>query len=98
MGEVKKAKQLQNFSPTLSIIIDDSNEMAWVSACGDKNSIRFVSESRFLGEVKKSLGLHKGQGIFSLGASSLSHSNARKALQLFSSKQYEPLRDIYKNA
>ena len=98
LGEAEKANELQKCSPTLSVVIDGSNELAWVSVFGDKHGVQFVSESRFPGEVKKWFGLSKGQGIVSLDAGSLSQSSARKVLELFAAKQYEPLREIYNNA
>ncbi len=98
LGEAEKANELQRCSPTLSIVIDVSNELAWVSAFGDKSGVQFVSESRFPGEVKKWFGLSKAQRMVSLNASSLSQSNARKVIEFFATKQYESLREIYKNA
>jgi hypothetical protein len=98
LGEAEKANELQKCSPTLSVVIDGSNELAWVSAFSDRNGVQFVSESRFPGEVKKWLGLSKGQGVVSLNAGSLCQSSARKVIELFAAKQYESLREIYKNA
>ena len=97
LGEAEKANELQKCSPTLSVVNDESNELAWVSAFGDKNGVQFVSESRFPGEVKKWFGLSKGQGVVSLDSSSLSQGSARKVIELFAAKQYESLKEVYKN-
>ena len=98
LGEAEKANELEKCSPTLAVVIDGSNELAWVSAFGNKHGVQFVSECRFPGEVNKWFGLSKGQGVVSLDAGSLSQSNARKVIELFAAKKYDPLREIYKNA
>jgi len=97
-GEAEKSNELKKCSPTLSVVIDGADELTWVSAVGDKNGVHFVSESRFPGEVKKWLGLSKGQGVVGLNAGSFSQSDARKVIELFAAKQYELLKEIYKNA
>ncbi len=94
-GEVSKANELQKCSPTLSVIINGQTEMVWVSACGEENSIEFVSECYFPGEVSKWFGLSKSQGVVNLHAGSFSRVQAKKAVELMVAKNYEGLRTLY---
>ncbi|MEJ2419501.1 MAG: hypothetical protein P8Y45_21765 [Exilibacterium sp.] len=94
-GEVEKANELKKCSPTLSVLVNSTDEMVWVSGCGDKNNLEFVSECYFPGEVSKWFGLSKSQGIVNLSAQSFTKSQARKAVELMSLQNYQGLQDLY---
>jgi len=94
-GEVEKANELQKCSPTLSVLINGTEEMVWVSVCGGKSNIQFVSECYFPGEVSKWFGLSKVQGTVNLSNQSLSKVQARMAIDLLVVKNYAGLRELY---
>ncbi len=94
-SEVEKAKKLQKCSPTLSVLVNGTNEMVWVSGCGHQNGIEFVSECYFPGEVSKWFGISKSQGIVNLSAQGFTKSQARKSIELLTLKNYQGLRELY---
>ena len=97
-GEVEKANELQKCSPTITLLFNSKEHMIWVSGCGDKNNLNFVSECSFPGEVSGFLGFGKKQGIINLGTGAFSLKQAREAISLFISNSHEELRALYKNA
>jgi hypothetical protein len=96
--EVEKANELQKCSPTLSLLIAVKDHMIWVSAYGDKNDPKFVSECHFPGEISGFLGFGKKQGIVNLHTDSFSKAQAREAISLFITNSEKELRSFYKNA
>lgn len=94
-GEVEKANKLQKCSPTLSVLVNGTDEMVWVSACGDQCNLEFVSECYFPGEVSKWFGLSRSQGIVNLNTQTFNKSQARKAVELLSLQNYQGLRELY---
>jgi hypothetical protein len=94
-GEIEKSNELQKCSPTLSVLINGTEEMVWVSGFGKRGNIEFVSECYFPGEVRKWFGLSKEQGTVNLSAQSFSQAKARQAIELLALKNYEGLRELY---
>ncbi|WP_299977321.1 hypothetical protein [uncultured Pseudoteredinibacter sp.] len=95
-GEVEKANQLNNCSPTLSILVNGSSEMIWVSGVGSHKCSAFTSECCFPGEVKRLFGLYKSQGTISLYSDCLNKAKAREAIELFLEKDYKGLEKLYR--
>lgn len=94
-GEVEKSNELQKCSPTLSVIVNGNHEMVWVSGYGNPENPEYVSECYFPGEVKKWFGLSKGQGTVNLSTQTFTKAQARKAIELFVTRKYSGLRDLY---
>ena len=97
-SEVEKANELQKCSPTLTLSLNGQENMIWVSACGSKNDLSFISECYFPGEVSGFLGFGRKQGIVNLSTGNFSKSQAREAINLLISNSDKELRQIYKNA
>lgn len=94
-GETEKANTLQKCSPTLSVITAPDIEFIWVSAYTESNSIQFVSECNFPGEVSSWFGLSKKQGIVNLHTQSFSAKQAKAAVEFFVARDYNSLRKLY---
>lgn len=93
--QVEKANRIQKCAPTISLILKADKELIWVSAGGDKQSMFFVSECYFPGEVSAWFGLSKKQGTVRLFTQSFSKETARRALELFINKDNSALRELY---
>ena len=94
-GEASKANELQKCSPTLTLVIKESEEYIWVSAYDDGNNLMFVSECFFPGIVSKWFGLSQKHGIVNLSGSELSQQKARRAIEHFIKKEHDELRAMY---
>jgi hypothetical protein len=93
--QVEEAKRNQKCAPTISLILKVDREFIWVSVGGDRQSMFFVSECHFPGEVSAWFGFSKKQGIVNLFTQSFSKENARKAMELFIKKDHAALRALY---
>jgi hypothetical protein len=93
--QVEDAIKLNKCTPTISLIYEKDKKFIWVSAGADKRSMFFVSQCYFPGEVSAWFGFSKKQGTVRLFTQSFSKENARKAMELFISKDYAALREFY---
>jgi hypothetical protein len=94
-GESEKASKIQKCSPTLSVI-GDKGHLIWLSSVAYGDTVQFVSECNFPGEVSSWFGLSKKQGIVNLDADWFSLTQARAALELYLKNNYDQLKSHYK--
>lgn len=94
-NQVEEANKNKKCAPTLSLILEINKEFIWVSVGGERQSMFFVSECHFPGEVSAWFGLSKKQGIVNLFTQSFSKETARKAIELFINKDHAALRKLY---
>ena len=97
-GETVKAIELQKCSPTLSLLIDSTDHMIWVSSIGGPDHLLFMSECVFPGQVSRFFGFGKKEGIVALHTDYFTLQQARDAFSLFVRHEHDKLRELYDSA
>ena len=101
--EVRKANQLRQVSPTLSVEAGRPASLLWVSAVGDSARISFISEYSFPADTSRLFGLWPGSGkrtlaVGAAGQGSFTLSQAREAVALFTRRAHAELAVFYQLA
>jgi hypothetical protein len=93
--EIVEAEKLKKCSPTLSLVLNRSDHLIWVSGFGEPQEPKFISNCRFPGQIPGFLGFGKRDGVVDLHADSLSLELARLALDHFAQNRHDQLRALY---